>query len=44
MEAGINRLPLVPPSKRIGDMLRVSAEIAIQFITKVGFWRGGKCW
>jgi hypothetical protein len=44
MEAGINRPLLIPPSKWIGDMLRVGAEITIQFVTKVGFWRGGKCW
>jgi len=44
MEVRINKPLLIPPSKCIGDMLRVSAEITIQLITKVRFWRGRKCW
>jgi hypothetical protein len=44
METGINEPLLVPPSKSISNMLGVGTEIAIQFITEVGLWRGRKCW
>jgi len=44
MKTRVNEPLLVPPSKSISNVLWVSAEIAIEFITKVGFGRGGKCW
>ena len=44
MEVGIYKPFLVPPSECIGYMLRVSAEITVQFITKVRFRRGRKSW
>jgi len=44
IEARIHSPPLIPPSKSISDVLGVSAEIAIQLITKVGFWGRRKCW
>jgi hypothetical protein len=44
MKARINEALLVPPSDWIGNMLRVSAEITIEFITKIRFRRRGKCW
>jgi hypothetical protein len=43
MEARINRTILVPPSNSISNMLRVSGEITVEFITEIGFRRGGKC-
>jgi hypothetical protein len=42
MQARVNVPFIVPPSDGIGYMLGVSAKVAIQFITKVGFWRGRK--
>jgi hypothetical protein len=33
MEAGINKPLLIPPSKSIGNVLGVGAEITIQLIT-----------
>jgi len=44
MEARIHSPLLVPPSKSISDMLRVSAEITVQLITKVGFGGRRECW
>ena len=44
MEARINSLFLVPPSKSISDMLGVGAEITIQLIAKVRLWGCRKCW
>jgi hypothetical protein len=44
MEARINRSFLSPPSNRVSNVLRVSAEITIQFVAKIGLRRGGKCW
>ena len=35
---------LMPPSDGIGYMFRVSAEIMIQFISKIRLWGGGKGW
>ena len=44
MEARINEPLFMPPCKGIGYMLRVSTEVMIKLVTKVGFGRGGKCW
>ena len=44
MEARINSSLLVPPSDCLGNMLRVSAEVTIEFVAEIRFRRGGKCW
>ena len=43
METRISGPFLVPPSDWICDMLRVGAEITIEFVSKIGFCRGRKC-
>jgi len=40
MKARVNEPLLIPPGKGVGYMLRVGAKITIEFITKVGLWRG----
>jgi len=44
MKTRINTPLLMPPSESIGNMLRVSAEITIEFIMQVGLRWGGECW
>ena len=34
MESWIDRSPFVPPQKHVSDMLRVRAQIAVQFVTE----------
>jgi hypothetical protein len=43
METRISTPFLVPPTDRVGDMLRVCAEITIELVAKITFQRGGKC-
>jgi hypothetical protein len=44
MKARVNEPFFIPPGDGISYMLRVGAKIAIEFVTKVGFWRGRKRW
>ena len=43
METRKDKLFLIPPSDRVGDMLRVSAEITIELVSKISLQGGGKC-
>ena len=44
MEARIDIAFLVPPSDCVGNMLGICAEVTIEFVAKILFRRGGKCW
>jgi hypothetical protein len=42
MKARVHMLPLIPPGKGIGYVLRIGAKITIELITKLRFERGRK--
>jgi len=44
MKTRIDTSLLMPPSKGIGYMFRVGAEITIEVITKLRLRRRNKCW